>query len=263
MIYDRASAVNTADGVITKTTLDRQTVHSMFYNDVRHDWANAMEGTGKLAIRGNIRQVGAKVRNCGPGVIVTDGNHRCTWNWNFIVNDLAGDDAEDWFERVAPLNHIVWAGGADTDRNVETDVFSGLITKIVAQHTFSIVFQNDDDIGTNTVDTDDMFMLDASKYFTDPVAESITAAGHAFTFSMHCRKSDVDGNGDIIGGITAFDAGDNPAADNNIRDLFPDCYFGDEIHFTYQLENTNKANGDERLNAWYTYTTFPAAGGNW
>jgi len=249
MIYDVATAAGT--GTITKTSNMRQTVHSMFYNDVRHDWTNAHEGSGTLVIRGNMRQVGTMVTNCGPGIIHTDDSARCTWNWNFVVN-TAGD-AEDWFERDDPKEHRVWLAGDDTDRNVETSVFDGLITSLVETHDFSVVFQNDDDLGTNVDDSDDVFTLDASKYFTTP-AKSVTAANHEFSFTMHCKQSNVDGTGIEIDGTGFANAGDT--TDTNIRDLFPDCYFGDEIHFQYTLAKTNSVNNDQRLNAWYSYTTY-------
>lgn len=123
MIYDMIESVD-EHGEVTLHS-DRKTpqrtravVHSMFYNDIRHDYTNAAHGTGDICIRGNLRQVGTKVVYCGPGVINTmqhqqsiaeddtfdaDGDHiggpnndapnlwltnnvdyrRCTWNWNF------------------------------------------------------------------------------------------------------------------------------------------------------------------------------------
>lgn len=120
MIYDlitelgnSGEVTNRADRNTPKQT--RDVVHSMFYNDIRHDYTNAAHGTGDICIRGNLRQVGSKIVYCGPGVINTmahtqsiaiddtaDGDHiggpnnnainnwlntvdyrRCTWNWNF------------------------------------------------------------------------------------------------------------------------------------------------------------------------------------
>jgi len=120
MIYDVIQGVD-ANGAVTARAprtdpkRTRDVVHSMFYNDIRHDYTNAAHGTGDICIRGNLRQVGTKIVYCGPGVINTmthsqsiavddlnDGDHvggpndgapnnwlnsndfrRCTWNWNF------------------------------------------------------------------------------------------------------------------------------------------------------------------------------------
>merc|ERR1712088_1116938 len=75
MIYDVASAIDTTTGVVTVVDRNnakqkRTVVHSMFYNDIRHDYSNNA-GTGTVCIRGNIRQVGSKIVYCGPGIINT------------------------------------------------------------------------------------------------------------------------------------------------------------------------------------------------
>jgi len=125
MIYDVAESIDTATGIVGVVDRNlkkqkRTVVHSMFYNDIRHDYSNNA-GTGTVCIRGNIRQVGSKIVYCGPGIINTEShgqsppnnpgsehngptvgtptpsaptntqwmggnfiNHkRCTWNWNF------------------------------------------------------------------------------------------------------------------------------------------------------------------------------------
>lgn len=136
MIYDVIQAVNPNGSVLTRAPRanpkrTRDVVHSMFYNDIRHDYTNAAHGTGDICIRGNLRQVGTKIVYCGPGVINTmthsqsiavddlgDGDHiggpndgapnnwlngndfrRCTWNWNFhegfeklVSVDAAGNE---------------------------------------------------------------------------------------------------------------------------------------------------------------------------
>ena len=250
MIYDRATGVDTSNGVITKTTQKRITIHSMFYNDVRHDWTNTND-YGSLVIRGNIRQVGSTVTTCGPGVITAGGDERCTWNWNYEVN--AGD-AEGLFGTAAPFYHGVWAGSYD--RNYEAEVFSE--EHMTKTHEFSVVFQTDNGTGKNWYNrwmyTDDVFELEAAKYFTVG-SKSGSGSRHSFSFSMHCLVSSADGNGDIITGNAKTLARD----DSNIRDMFPDCYFGDEIHFTYTTANTLNAMNDLRLSAWYSFTEFPSS----
>jgi len=142
MIYDLIQSVDANGMVLTMANRDtpkqtRDVVHSMFYNDIRHDYTNAAHGTGDICIRGNLRQVGTKVVYCGPGVINTmahrqsiavdaDGDHvggpndgatndwlnsvdfrRCTWNWNFhegfehiqLLNQDFTNNAEKFIHR--------------------------------------------------------------------------------------------------------------------------------------------------------------------
>jgi hypothetical protein len=244
MIYDTLLSVS--GGTITTTAGQRKLVHSMFYNDVRHDYSNAADGSGDIVIRGNFRQVGDAVTNCGPGEINTADSKRCTWNWNF-----AGTDSETWFERAAPLNVAVWKSGVAVDRNVEADAFSGLITDVVDQHTFTVTFQDDSDGASADAGETRTFTLDAAKYF-GTVTPTIAAAGHAFSFSMFCLQSDVDGTGsEIVDPGEHGELGDTTLT--NVRDMFPDCYMGDEIHFNYEIAGTMTPGTDTDLSSWYSF----------
>jgi hypothetical protein len=74
--------------------------------------------------RGNVRQVGYDVTNCGPGQLPDKDSKRCTWNWNYNAAEVARgtnqatwnenvnlfeDDAEEWFDRNDPHNFDTWS----------------------------------------------------------------------------------------------------------------------------------------------------------
>lgn len=251
MIYNGATGIT--GGNIDVNDNARIVVHSMFYNDVRHDYSNAHEGTGTVVIRGNFRQAGSKMTNCGPGVIDTADNMRCTWNWNFMLN--AGKDEEEWFNRDSPQSFAVWKDGAAVSRNDEADTHAatgGMISDIVETHTFVADFQAwDTDLGSGSTGNTHSMSIDASKYFSDPNAAMVVNADkHEFTFTMHCLESSLDGNGAII-------LGGNIGDDNtqNVRDIFPDCYMGDEIHFSYTIAGGASGDLDHRISAWFSSVT--------
>jgi len=256
MIYDVANGISGAGQVTKASTHDRVVVHSMFYNDVRHDYSNAMHQTGTIAIRGNFRQIGDKVTNCGPGVIDTSDNKRCTWNWNFGLTT----DQEEWFNRVAPQVHAVWKNGLAVSRNDETNAHTNMISDVVEHHSFTMHFQAwDSDAGLNSGGLTHELRMDAPKYFNNkvtPITGTIDADKHEFIVTMACLASSLDGNGATLTG-SPVSTGDD--ATKNIRDIFPDCYMGDEIHFQYTIAGGNTASGDHRLSAWFstvTATTF-------
>jgi len=243
MIYDTATDIDTRNGAISKTTQKRITVHSMFYNDVRYDWAIAMEGTGMLVIRGNIRQVGSTVSSCPyhPSSLPSIPP-RCTWNWNFVVD--AGRDDEEWFERDTPAP--VWAVALERHHYDETELYSDFLTKSVETHEFSVVFPTDSNLDNV------LFEPDAAKYFSAVSKSRIEYGITSFSFSMHCLTSSPDGNGEIITANTKVERDQY-----GYFDIFADCYYGDEIHFRYTIPNTNKAMNDLGLSGWYLYTVFP------
>lgn len=251
MIYDVSSGVSGGQ-INIASSHERIVVHSMFYNDVRHDYTNAMMNTGTIAIRGNIRQTGTDVTNCGPGHINTTDNKRCTWNWNFGIVD----DEEEWFKRENPEVHAVWKTGVAVSRNDESDAHLSMISDVIEDHSFTFSFQAwDTDAGTNSALTHEMVM-DAGKYFSDPnTGRTIDADEHKFVVTMHCLASSSDGTG-----LPLSPPGIGDDNTMNIRDIFPDCYMGDEIHFQYTIAGgASPTHTDHRLSAWFSRvvaTTF-------
>jgi len=267
MIYDvlAANSIDAPTGVVTADATARDVVHSMFYNDIRHDHSNNHHNTGDVRIRGNFRQVGSEIHQCGPGIIDVT-TKRCTWNWNFSTNS-AVIDAEEWFQQSNP-NFNTWKNGAEVNRNTETDAFSSTtITKVVGRNTFAVIFGADSDLTALTTGTGGgsdptrLFTLDAAKYFTASTDITTTAeftiSAHTFTFTQWCLQSSLDGNGLPIAatGLEA-DLDLNGGTTSNFRDNFPDCYMGDEIHFEYAIAGDSAtANNDQRISAWYSSVT--------
>merc|ERR1711868_138386 len=148
MVYETASGDGTTvPATVPETTTnaeatklaERMVVHSMFYNDIRHDYTasnGADHLTGNVNIRGNIRQVGRHVKYCAPGWMnwsaQDDSNSppnggmsanavrevspnevfkRCTWNWNFNGNALTGSDAAT--NGITSRDPETWFNGAE------------------------------------------------------------------------------------------------------------------------------------------------------
>merc|ERR1712227_1061519 len=146
MVYETATLPGTGAGsnTVTESTdaeptklAERMVVHSMFYNDIRHDYTasnGADHLTGNVNIRGNIRQVGRHVKYCAPGWMnwskqddsnsppnggmsanavreVSPTFKRCTWNWNFNGNALTGSDAAT--NGITSRDPETWFNGAE------------------------------------------------------------------------------------------------------------------------------------------------------
>ena len=148
MVYETATLPGTGVGsnTVTESTdaeptklAERMVVHSMFYNDIRHDYTDSNGAdhlSGNVNIRGNIRQVGRHVKYCAPGwmnwekqddstsppaggmssnaVRETGTNavfKRCTWNWNFNGEALTGSDAAT--NGITSRDPETWFNGAE------------------------------------------------------------------------------------------------------------------------------------------------------
>jgi len=253
MIYDRYASYDLTTHAWTGGTgsMGRSAVHSMFYNDIRHEH----EGDHKnIHIRGNIRQVGADVKVCGPGQVL-ETNQRCTWNWNFRGDGGATSRPQQWMHADVPTFEV-WDGGAAQDRNTEAQAFdlTSYITEVTQNHVFTIHFQNNADAGPNDgEDANDELTFDAAKYFNVD-SETIDATSHRYEFTMKCLKADGT---DIADGGTFSDLGDD--ANSNVRDKFPDCYMGDEIHFEYKITDSARAQNEQQISAWYSWVDTPSS----
>merc|ERR1712176_1650627 len=145
MVYETAaltanvgnSDIPEATGAENVKLANRMVVHSMFYNDIRHDYTDSNGAdhlSGNVNIRGNIRQVGRHVKYCAPGWMnwnaqddassppaggmstnaFRDSNatfKRCTWNWNFNGNALTGSDAAT--NSIVSRDPETWFNGAE------------------------------------------------------------------------------------------------------------------------------------------------------
>lgn len=251
MVYDRLTALDATTGQTTTNTLSRDVVHSMFYNDVRHDWVNANGGNGKVVVRGNFRQVGSSIVNCGPGTLPDADSKRCTWNWNMEPSS----DAESWFERTNPENFNAWKSGAAVDRNDDANALTnGAVTGILKSNTFDVFFRSSASGLTSVTEAASLAVDGGANYFAvAATSPQVAANGYKFTITQTCATS--------AGVKIAADAAARDAAhlgdttSTNVRDLFPDCYMGDEIHFSLEVTPGTTATGQQRINAWYSEVT--------
>lgn len=251
MVYDRLTGLDSTTGATTTTELSRDVVHSMFYNDVRHDWSNAHGGTGKVVVRGNFRQVGSSIVNCGPGTMPDADSKRCTWNWNM----LGGTDAEDWFERTSPEAFNAWKSGSAVDRNDDANALTnGAVTGILRSNTFDVAFRSSAAGVTSVAETVALTVDGGANYFAVAAGTHATGDGYLFTITQTCATSaGVKIAADAANAKDAADLGDTTST--NVRDLFPDCYMGDEIHFSLEVTPGSTSTGQQRINAWYSEVT--------
>merc|ERR1712050_461956 len=81
--------------------------------------------------------------------------------------------------------------------------------------------------------------VDASKYFTVAAGTNSATAGYEYTVTMNCLKSSLDGNGASIPEDPANAANIGDTSTTQVRDMFPYCYMGDEIHFSLAVTPGN------------------------
>lgn len=196
---------------------DRMVVLSSFYNDFRHQ--------GTQSVRGNVRQVGLKVETCGPGVLRDqEADKRCTWNWNFGAEaSQAAPSFQDWFESQTPHSFNSWNNGLEIDRFTEDKAFDtpntnavfgeGYTAPAFSPFTFTLTLNTHDSTGGLTAATVAFGDIEFdSKHVTIASSMLVTVA---------C--------------VQPADRTTDPFVDatDNVRDVFPECFMGDEIHFQF------------------------------
>jgi len=135
-----------------------------------------------------------------------DDGTRCSWNWNFIgyanTNPvLAKTDPEAYFMRSNPKSYAVWDNDANT--NVEAWGNPGSLTE---DKTITVTINNrEGNLGDGSASTLTAVNNDLPSQYLG--ANSITA--NAYTFVLQCAN-----------------------AGGNVRDVFPDCFQGEEIHLS-------------------------------
>jgi len=240
---------------------NRMVVVGGWHQDYRH-------GTG-ACVRFNLRQVGENIKYCADGdeeefnekdpstlyknptgdtnPWSQDANNRCTWNWNY--NQLTGFDAESWFDSIDPLHMQVWAAeefidepapGVSNTNGYKTAVVGGTLTTNVV---INLLIQErrydrngvappafvpptsldmDGDYATGALDA--AFIATASPS-ADYVAFDAVSGGQTGTVTLACKNT-----GKYNGGSSGAD---------RMRDHFPDCFFGDEIHGQWTWNTAN------------------------
>jgi len=170
-------------------------------------------------MRFNLRQAGANIRNCGPGTMPDADGTRCSWNWNFIgyVNTnpaSSNTDPEGYFMRSNPKSFEVW--DVDANNNVEAWGNPGSLTE---DKTITVSLQNRDGTLANGSGQSTLTAVNndlPSQYLG---ANSIT--NNAYTFVLQCAN-----------------------AGGNVRDVFPDCFQGEEIHLSAVVTYPQDYTGD-------------------
>jgi len=267
---ESAKPSTAANTVGNRNNDNRMIVVGGWHQDYRH-------GTG-ACVRFNLRQVGEYVHYCSDGdeeefnaknagtlyknptgdTQAWSQNHpmRCTWNWNY--NALTTNfDAEAWFDSVDPLHMQVWAAGAtETVEFVDvpapgTSNSAGFRNAVKAQTltsdvTINLLIQerrykrNGVDApayeGPNSLDMDAgyasssalaSFQAGNAPSTSDWKAFDTTGGGTVATVTLACKTGRYNGVG--------------ASADQHarMRDEFPDCFFGDEIHGQWTWDTAN------------------------
>jgi len=207
---------------------------------------------------------------------------RCTWNWNYNVLSNAGStfDAEAWFDSTDPLHMQVWEtdavsqaavekfidepapGAPSTEANgYQAAVVAGTLTSNIV---INVLIQerprtvNGNSQGNWVVPTSLDMDSDYASASNPPASVDPTTAGdqpnfpvEAFLYdqtskyatsqiTLECKTVSDKYNG----GQT----GNNGNGQNaRMRDQFPDCFFGDEIHGQWQW-TTGLADVDSAAN---------------
>ena len=105
--------------------------------------------------------------------------------------------------------------------------------------------------------------VDAAKYVENTIVKNgigIDAQGHSFSFKLGCLLSSLDGSGPRItnqGETQAKSDITNSNSNVHVKDMWPDCYMGDEIHFNYKMTMGDPGieTTEHRINAWDTEIT--------
>jgi len=180
-----------------------------------------------LNYRFNVRQVGTAVENCGPGQLPDADNKRCTWNWNY--SETAAAENETFFDRTNNLVFNTWNSGrkrrqaAVAHAAAAPNVSNGPVTSNLA-FTFTFV----DGLGA----TPSTLTLSSDNDSSSPLVDYVDIASNVAT--LKC---------DPTTGLQPF------------RDNFPDCFFGDELHFSVSYTASSTSDPRARINSWYSKVT--------
>merc|ERR1712113_1198779 len=176
-------------------------------------------------MRFNLRQAGSNIRNCGPGTMPDTDNARCSWNWNFKgyqegspAANVANQDPESYFMRSNPKAYAVW--GADAENN--NVAAWGEPSSMTQSKDISVTINNRaGTIGGINVGDPSLTAVanDVPAVYINGGAGSIS--GNTYSFTLKCN---------VEGGT--------------VRDVFPDCYQGEEIHLSAEVTYPENYSGD-------------------
>jgi len=214
-----------------------------------------------LVYRSNIRQAGTAVVNCGPGEILDSDDKRCTWNWNFkptTAHDTGfGSDPEDFFQRSESFDFLVWDAVTKTHiaRNLAHNGNTAALESPLQDVDIHLAFKDHE--GNNVCTAGDTLTFDVpSKYLG---GSSDVVLGGCSTVNFFDNGGSSDWNDEVYVEYKATLS--CASSDVDDRDNFPDCYQGDEIHFSvaYTVDDTVNSSRLQRLDPWRTVAkiSFP------
>lgn len=264
-------------------------------------WHQDYRHTSGACVRFNLRQVGEYIHYCSDGdeeeFNAKNANTlyknptgdtqawsqnplmRCTWNWNY--NALTSNfDAEAWFDSIDPLHMQVWAAGAtETVEFIDepapgTTNTGGYRDAVKAQTltsdvTINLLIQErrynrngvtpPNYVGPTSLDMDAGYATSSAlASFAAPAAPpagwkafDTTGGGTSATVTLACTAGRYNG------------LGASADAHARMRDQFPDCFFGDEIHGQWtwntadQLQDLDAASNTAVWKFWAMLTSTP------
>jgi len=193
----------------------REFVMSVSSNDYRQ---GSDTNCNDLEYRFNVRQVGSSIDNCGPGQLPDGNGLRCTWNWNY---DSTSTDAEIFFDRDATLEFNTWSGRRRRSAVAHDNAVPNVAPNGPSLQTLVLTFTFVDGMG-NTYAASDITSL-------TPDAVTYNAATSETVSTLSCNT--VSGP---------------------FRDNFPDCFFGDELHYTLEYTSKSTTDPQARISSWYS-----------
>jgi len=180
-----------------------------------------------LNYRFNVRQVGSNIKNCGPGQLPDNDNLRCTWNWNY---DNGATEPETFFDRTNNLVFNTWSVGRKRRSAVSHAAAdpNALAANAPVLSKVNLAFSFVDGLGTSVT---------PSSFSADAGSDYVTITGTAAL--LECRG--------------------NNAVTTPYRDNFPDCFFGDELHFEAVYTAPTPTDPRSRINSWFSTVavTYP------
>jgi len=208
----------------------------------------------------NAKEAGSLYKNPTGDTQLWSQNHpqRCTWNWNYnVLTGTSTYDAEAWFDSIDPLHMQVWdsaipnpssqsdkfidepAPGATNTGGYQAAVLAGTLTSDVV---INLLIQerrrlvNGQAAGTYVQPTG--IVMDAG-YATASLPATLDPANPGTDFPGTLELFDTTSTGTTSKVTLACKAGNyNGGATGGarMRDNFPDCFFGDEIHGQWQWD---------------------------
>jgi len=198
---------------------DREYVMSVSSSDFRQ---GSTVDCNDLTYRFNVRQVGDKVANCGPGQLPDADDKRCTWNWNYQAT--AQGESEEFFDRTNNMVFDTWTRKR-RGAQARTDATPNQTAPSLQTVAFTFDFKDGDGVSYAAADINAL----------EPDATGFNVATSDLVSTLSCRDLGAAGS---------------------YRDNFPDCFFGDELHYTVRYtakDSSNpKANVKARISSWFS-----------